>query len=74
MRKNLNGNHTFRFSVSENHVIEVSSSYLQKCGIFYFSQKTDQGCVFFFCFFFFKGDRIEPVVLECRKRDYSDGN
>ena len=25
-----------RFSVSENHTVEVSSSYLQKCGILYF--------------------------------------
>ena len=30
---------------------------------------------FFFCFFFFpRGDRIDPVVLECCKRAHSNGN
>ena len=32
----------------------------------------------FFCFFFFflfpRGDRIDPVVLECCKRAHSNGN
>ena len=29
---------------------------------------------FDFCFCFFRGDRIDPVVLECYKRAHSNGN
>ena len=28
----------------------------------------------FFCCFFPRGDRIEPVVLECSERAHSNGN
>ena len=37
-----------------------------------FCQKTDQGCLFIY--FFPRGDRIEWLVLECRKRAHSIGN
>ena len=31
-------------------------------------------CLFIFRFvFFLRGDRIEPVAIECRERDYSKG-
>ena len=36
-----------------------------KCGI---------SCLFVFCFFFPRGNRIDQVVLECRKRAHSNGN
>ena len=60
---NLNKNHTIRFSVSENLIVEVSSSYLQKCGILHFlpedrSRMRVYLFVFLFCFFP-RGDRID---------------
>ena len=57
--------------IKENPIVEVSSSYLQKCGIllFFFSQKANHGCVFFF-----RAGRIDPVVLECCKNAHSNGN
>ena len=65
---NLNENHTIRFSVSENLFVEVSSSYLQKCAISHFCQKTDHGCVFicfflFFSFLFFRSNGDEKMVI-----------
>ena len=63
-----------RFSVSENPIIKVSSSYLQKCGILHFllqdrsrmRVKLFDFFLFFFFVFFAMGDRVDPVVLECR--------
>ena len=45
----------------------------------FFCQKADHGCVFiclfvFFFVFFPRGDRIDPVVLECRERAHSKIN
>jgi hypothetical protein len=39
-----------------------------------FCQKKDHACVFIFCCFFFRGDRIDPVVLRYRGRAHSNGN
>ena len=69
--------HTIRFSVSENSTVEVSSSYLQKCGILYsfVRRKITDACLFVYLFFFFfRGDCIDPEVLECRERAHSNGN
>ena len=65
------GKHSLKVMESENPNVEVSCSYLQKCGIFIFCQKTDQGCVFFL--FFFRGDSIDPAVLEYCRRAHSNG-
>ena len=55
--KNLNENHTIKFSVSENPTVEVLSSYLQKCGILNFlPEERSRICM---CFFSFAGDRID---------------
>ena len=59
------------FSISENPIAKISSSYLQKCGILYFLPE-DRSRVRFF--FFFQGYRIDQVVLECCKRAHSNGN
>ena len=66
--------------VSENPSVEVSSSYLQKCGILYFLPEDKSRVrvylfVFLFVFFSFpRGHRIDQVVLEFRKRAHSNGN
>ena len=53
--RNLDENCTLSFSLSGNLTVEVSISYRQKCGIFYFCQKKDYGCVFSLFIFFFQG-------------------
>jgi hypothetical protein len=69
---NLNEIHTIIFSVSENPTVEVSSSYLQKCGILHFlPEERSRVRVYFF---FPRGNRIDPVVLEYRKRAHWNGN
>ena len=35
-------------------------------------RKITDACLF--VFFFPRGDRIDPVVLECHERDHSNGN
>ena len=73
----LNENHTIRFSVSENPTVEVSSFYLQKCGILYFLPEGRSRMRLFVCLFFCffpQADRIDPVVLECCERAHSNGN
>ena len=68
----VKSNHTNRLSSSENPIVEVSSSYLQKRGISHFSQKKDDASVS--VSFFFRVDRIELMVLEDRERAYSYGS
>ena len=57
-------------------MVEVLSSYLQKCGILYFftrRQITDE-CLFVCLLFFFpRGDRIDPLVLKFCERAHSNG-
>jgi len=63
--RDLSENHTIRFSISENSILEVSSSYTRKCGIlhvFVFPQaKSKMGvylfvcCLFVFSFICFQG-------------------
>ena len=68
---NPNENQTVIFRVSENPTVEVSSSYLQKCGL-----PKDQSRVrdnLFLCFCS-RVDRIDPMILECHKRAHFDGN
>ena len=71
-RKKVNENQTIRFSVSEKPTVEVSSSYLQKCGIlfvFFFCKKTYHRFVFILFFSYFSlGDCIDSMVLECCER------
>ena len=56
---------------SENPTLEVSSSYLQKCGILYFLPEDGSWiCVYFFS----RGDSVDSVVLECCKRAYFNRN
>ena len=52
---NLNKNHTFRFSESENRTLEVSSSYLKYCGILYFlpEDSSRMRVYLLICFFVF---------------------
>ena len=77
--QNSHENHTIKFSVSENLIVEVSSSYLEKCGISHFLPEDKSGMriyLFAFWLFFFipRGDHVDPVALECRKRADSNGN
>ena len=39
----------------------------------FLARKEDHGCVFIY-FFFPRGDRIDPVVLECGERAHSNRN
>ena len=71
----LNENHNITFRVSENLTVEVSSSYLQKCGITKFCQKEDYGRVFICVLALIpRGDRIDSVVLKCCDRAHSNEN
>ena len=67
-------NHTITFSVSENPIIEVSSSYLQKCGILYFLPEGRSRMRVYLFVFFPRGDHIDPVVRESCERAHSNGN
>ena len=73
-------NHTIRFSVSENHVVEVSSFYLTKCGILYFlpEGRSRIRVYLFVCLFVFvvfsRADLIDSMVLESGERAHSNGN
>ena len=51
--------------------MEVSSSYLQKYGILYFLPEESSGIR---VYFFPRGERINIVVLEFRKRVHSNIN
>ena len=65
------------FCVSENPTVEVSSSYLQKCGILYFlsEERSRMRVYFIYLFFYFpRGDRINPVILEYRKWAHLNGH
>ena len=48
----LNENDTIKLGIPENRTVDVSSSYVQKCGTLqFFCQKRDHGCEFI-CLFF----------------------
>ena len=63
--RHLNDNHTVNFSKSENPTLEVSTSYLRKCGILYFNQKRDHRNLFF------RDDGMEPTVQDDWERIHS---
>ena len=57
--------YTVRFSVSETSSVEVPSSYLRKCRIFYFLPKERSWMRVYL--FFSRGNFIDRVVLEYRE-------
>ena len=63
-------NYTIRFGVSENLAEEVSSSYLQIWNFLFFARRKGPDADLFV--FLSRGDRINPVVLECPKRTHSN--
>ena len=61
--KNLNENHTLRFSISQSSNVEVSGSYLQQIWNFVFLPQEKSG-MHVFLLFFSNGELINLMVLE----------
>ena len=54
-------NHTIKFSVSENPIVEFPRSYIQNCGYLHLIQRKDHGSVF--CCFF-PGGKVSRATAE----------